>query len=77
MKIWKILTLMMVLVSVAVPLLAGLKAWLAPVVWAGALSLIPPLAAAVALVVYFEWRAKLRRELLAANKRDDALANAA
>jgi hypothetical protein len=77
MKIWRILTLTIVLVSVAVPLVAGLKAWLAPVVWAGALALIPPLAAAIVLVVYFEWRAKLRREILAANKRDDALANAA
>ena len=37
----------------------------------------PPLAAAIVLVVYLEWRAKLRREILAANKRDDALANAA
>ena len=77
MKIWRILTLTIVLVSVAVPLVAGLKAWLAPVVWAGALALTPPLAAAIVLVVYFEWRAKLRREILAANKRDDALANAA
>jgi hypothetical protein len=77
MKIWRILTLTIVLVSVAVPLVAGLKAWLAPVVWAGALALTAPLAAAIVLVVYFEWRAKLRREILAANKRDDALANAA
>ena len=77
MKLWRILTLTIVLVSVAVPLVAGLKAWVAPVVWAGALALTPPLAAAIVLVVYFEWRAKLRRDLLAANKRDDALANAA
>jgi hypothetical protein len=41
------------------------------------LALTPPLAAAIVLVVYFKWQAKLRRELLAANKRDDALANAA
>ena len=77
MKIWKILTLMIVLVSVAVPLVAGLKAWVAPVVWAGALALTPPLAAAIVLIVFFEWRAKLRRDVLAANKREDALANAA
>ena len=49
-----------VLVSVAVPLVAELKTRFAPL-----------------LVVHFEWRAKLRRQLLAANNHHDELANAA
>ena len=77
MTIWTMLRLTMVLASIAVPLVAGLNTWVRPALWAGALALTPPLAAALVLVVYFEWRARLRRQILAAESPDDELASAA
>ena len=50
MKVWRILTLTMVLLIVGAPLVAGFMNSLPPAVRAGVLSLAPPMAAALALV---------------------------
>jgi hypothetical protein len=77
MKVWRILTLTMVLVIIGAPLVAGFMNWLPPAVQAGLLSLAPPAAAALALVLYFNWRARLTRRMLGDAKRDQELAAAA
>ena len=76
MKTWKILTLVMALVSVAAPLVARFTAWLsrAGKGWAFAVAL--PLAVAVALVLYFHWRSKLKRRILAQDDRHELVSAA-
>jgi hypothetical protein len=64
MKGWRILTLTTVLVIIGAPLVAGFMNWLGPAVRAGLLSLAPPAAAALALVLYFNWRARLKSRIL-------------
>ena len=59
------------------PIVAGFMNWLAPSVRAGVLSLAPPAAAALALVLYFNWRARLKRRIVRDAKRDQELATAA
>ena len=54
MKVWRILTLTMVLVIVGAPLVAGFMNWLAPAVRAGVLSLAPPAQRQLALVLYLQ-----------------------
>jgi urea transporter len=71
MKTWKILTLAIVLASVAAPLVARFTTWLSPAVKAGVFAVAPPLTVAVALVLYFNWRAKLKRQALAQDDRDE------
>ena len=56
MKVWRFLTLAAVLLIVGAPLVAGLMNSLVPAVRAGVLSLAPPMALALALVAFFEWR---------------------
>ena len=73
MKTWKILTLAIALVSIGAPRVAGFTTWLSPVVRAGVLALVAPVALAVALVGYFNWRARLTRRILAADERHDTL----
>ena len=75
MKVWRILTLTMVLLIVGAPLVAGFMNWLAPAVRAGVLSLAPPAAAALALVLYFNWRARLKSRILGDAGRDQELAD--
>lgn len=77
MKVWRILTLTLVLLIFGAPLAAGFMNWLAPAVRAGMLSLAPPAAAALAPVLYFNWRARLKRRILGDAKRDQELATAA
>ena len=77
MKVWRILTLTMVLVIIGAPLVAGFMNWLAPAVRAGVLSLVPPMAAALVLVLYFNWRARVKRRILGDARRDEELATAA
>jgi hypothetical protein len=67
----------MVVVIVGAPLVAGFVNSLAPAVRAGLLSLAPPAAAALALVLYFNWRARLKSRILGAAERDQELATAA
>jgi hypothetical protein len=76
-KVWRILTLTMILVIVGAPLVERLMNWLPPAVWAGVSSLLPPAAAAVAFVLYFNWRARLKTRTSAHDGRDDELASAA
>ena len=71
MKIWKIVTLTIVVASITTPLVAGLTTWLPPAIRTVVLDLAPPAAVAFVLVVYFEWRAKLKSAILAADRRDD------
>ena len=77
MKVWRILTLTMVLVIIGAPLAAGFMNWLAPAVRAGVLSLALPMAAALVLVLYFNWRARVKRRILGDARRDEELATAA
>jgi len=77
MKVWRILTLTTVLVIVGAPLVTGFMTWLAPAVRTGLLSLAPPAAAALALVLYFNWRAKFKSRILGDAKRDEEVAMAA
>ena len=77
MKVWRILTLTMVLVIIGAPLVAGFMNWLPPAVRAGVSSLAPPMAAALALVLYFNWRARLKSRILGDAGRDQELATAA
>lgn len=77
MKMWKILTLAIALVSIGIPLVAGITTWLSPAVKAGVLAFAPPVAVAVVLVLYFNWRARFRRQILADDQRNDELVRAA
>jgi hypothetical protein len=77
MKIWKIVTLTIIVASIATPLVAGLTTWLPPAIRTVVLALAPPAAVAIVLVVYFEWRAKLKSEMLADDRRDDEPVRAA
>ena len=72
MKTWKILTLAIALVSVAVPLVAGFTTWLSAAVKAGVVALAPPVAVATGLVLYFNWRARFKRQILADHERGEA-----
>ena len=60
MKLWRVLTLTIVLVWIGAPLIDGVMTWLAPALWAGVVAVAPPAAAALALVLYFHWRARLK-----------------
>ena len=71
------LTLTMVLVIMGAPLVAGLMNSLAPAVRAGVLSLAPPMATALALVLYLEWRARIKRRILGGVERDHELSSVA
>ena len=71
MKTWKIITLAIALVSVAAPLVARLMTWLSPAIRAGVFAAAPPLVLAVALVLYFNWRGTLKRQILAEDGRDE------
>ena len=76
-KVWRILTLTMVLVIIGAPLVAGFMNLLAPAVRAGILSLAPPAAAALVLVLYFNWRARVKSRILGDAGRGQELATAA
>ena len=77
MKVWRILTLTMVLVIIGAPLAVEFMNWLTPAIRAGALSLAPPAAAALAFVLYFNWRSGLKNRISEDARRDDELARAA
>ena len=52
MKVWKIVTLIIVLGSITAPLVARLTTWLSPAVQAAMLAVVPPAAAAIVLVAF-------------------------
>lgn len=76
MKMWNILTLTIVLVSIGAPFVAGFASWLPLAVRALVMELAPPAAAALALVVYFDWRARVKSRILGSARRDEELATA-
>ena len=77
MKTWRILTLTITVIAVVAPLLSGFATWLPPAVRQGVVALAPPVAAAFLLVTYFNWRGRLRNQIVDDNRRDDELARAA
>ena len=77
MKVWRVLTLTMVLVIAGAPLVAGFMNWLPPAVRAGVLSLAPPMAAALVFVLYFDWRARVKSRILGNAGRDQECATTA
>ena len=77
MKMWRVLTLTIVLVWIGAPLVDGFMTWLAPALWAAVMAIAPPAAAALALVLYFHWRTRLKSQILAATPRDEELPTAA
>lgn len=77
MKLWRILTLTIVAVWIGVPLVDRFMTWLAPPLWAAVVGVAPPIAAALALVLYFHGRARLKSRILGGGSRDEELATAA
>jgi len=77
MTLWKIVTLVITLVSIGAPLVAGFTAWLSPSVKSAVFALGSPVAVAVVLAVYFNWRGRFKRRILAEEGRDDELVRAA
>ena len=77
MKMWRVLTLTIVLVWIGAPVLDGVMTWLAPVLWAALVAVAPPVTAAVALVLYFHWRTRLKSRFLRDAHRDEELATTA
>jgi hypothetical protein len=75
-KVWKIVTLAMVFLSLAEVVLARLTTWLPPAIQTGLLALAPPVAFALILVAYFDWRARLKSRIVADSGRDEEPANA-
>lgn len=71
MKVWKFVTLAMVFVSLAEVVLARLTTWLPPAIQTALLALAPPVALALILVAYFDWRARLKSRMVADNERDE------
>ena len=73
MKTWRFVTLAIVLLSIGASLVAGLTTWLAPALREGVLVLTPTVAAALVLVLYFNWRAGLRSRILSDARQNDEL----
>jgi hypothetical protein len=71
MKMWRMLTLTIVLVSISAPLLERFTTWLAPSIGTRLIALAPPLSIALVLVLYFEWRARLKRRIVSDERRDE------
>jgi hypothetical protein len=77
MRLWRSLTLTAVLLSVGAPLIAGVAMWLPAAVRTTVATLAPVMGAAVLLVVYFTWRARLKSHAVTDTRRDDELPTAA
>lgn len=77
MRTWRTITLTLVIATVAIPLIAGLTAWLPPVIQTGVFVLVPAMAVAAALVVYFNWRGGLRARIGTDGPNDDQFLTAA
>jgi hypothetical protein len=73
---WKVVTLAVVFVSLAEVVLARLTTWLPLAIQTGVLAVAPPVALALILVAYFEWRAGLKRRIVADNGGDEEPAHA-
>jgi len=65
MTLWKVVTLVLVVAAIGARLVAGSSAtWFWPAVRTVVLSLAPPLAMAIVLVAYFDWRARFKHRIL-------------
>ena len=71
MKMWRILTMAIVLVIVSVPLIGRFTIWIAPATRTVLFALAPPVAVAFVLVLYFNWRARLKSHILPGNRPDE------
>jgi hypothetical protein len=58
MKSWRIVTLSIVLVGIIAPVRAEFTTWVPPSVRDGLIEIAPPVGAALALVLYFNWRTR-------------------
>ena len=76
MKMWRILTIAIVLVIVSAPLIARFTTWIAPATRTVLFALASPVAVAFVLVLYFNWRAKLKSHTLRENRADELAAAA-
>lgn len=76
MKMWRILTLAIVMVIVSARLIARFTTWIATATGTVLFALALPVAVAFVLVLYFNWRAGLKSHILAESRADE-LASAA
>ena len=77
MTLWKVVTLVLALAGIGAPLVVGsITTWLTPAVKAVVFALAPPVAVAVVLVAYFNWRARFKHRILS-DERHDELVRAA
>jgi len=60
-----------VLAIVSVPLIARFTIWIAPATRTVLFALAPPVAVAFVLVLYFNWRARLKSHILPGNRADE------
>jgi hypothetical protein len=63
-KSWRVVTLSIVLVGIIAPVLAEFATWFSAAVRDGLIAIAPPVAAALALVLYFNWRTRFRDRIL-------------
>ena len=77
MQMWRVPTVTVVLIWIGVPLLDGFMTWLAPALWVGVVAVAPPAAAALALVLYFNWRTRLKSRIRGEARGDEDVAIAA
>ena len=76
MKMWRILTLSIALVSIVAPLVAGFTTWVVPATRTGVLR-AGASCGCLAVILYFNWRARLKSQILADDRRDDKLVRTA
>ena len=76
MKSWKIFTLVFVVVTLAEGALARFTSWLSPTTQTGVLVVAAAVAPGLALVAYFDRRARLKSRLVADHVRDEEPARA-
>jgi hypothetical protein len=76
MKMWKILTMAIVLAIATGPLIARFTTWIAPATRTVLFALAPPAVVAFVFVFYFNWRAKLKSHTLRENRADELAAAA-
>jgi len=77
MKVWKIFTLTAVVLMLAEVVLARFMTWLPGAIPIGLLALLPPVALALALVAYFDWRGRLKSRIVDEDGGDEEPACAA
>ena len=76
MKMWRILTVAIALAIATGPLIARFTTWMAPATRTVLFALASPVAVAFVLVLYFNWRAKLKSHTPRENRADELAAAA-